>query len=50
MKRSIKFLWWGLVIGIIGFNALIWMINEGWLGYMPKMAELENPKSATAYL
>jgi penicillin-binding protein 1A len=48
MKRSIKFLWWGLVIGIIGFNALIWMINEGWLGYMPKMAELENPKSATA--
>lgn len=48
MKRSIKFLWWSLVIGVIGFNVMIWMINAGWMGYMPKMEELENPKSATA--
>ena len=48
MKRSIKFLWISLLIGIIGFNVMIWMINAGWMGYMPKMEELENPKSATA--
>jgi penicillin-binding protein 1A len=48
MKRSIKFLWISLLLGIVGFNILIWMINAGWLGYMPKMEELENPKSATA--
>ncbi|MBL7765926.1 MAG: transglycosylase domain-containing protein [Chitinophagaceae bacterium] len=48
MKRSIKIMWWGLVIGLVSFNILIWMINAGWLGYMPKMEELENPQSATA--
>jgi len=48
MKRSIKILWLSLLFGVIGFNLLIWMINAGWLGYMPKMEELENPKSAAA--
>jgi penicillin-binding protein 1A len=48
MKRSIKFLWISLLIGIVGFNLMIWMINAGWMGYMPKMEELENPQSATA--
>lgn len=48
MKRSIKFLWLFLLFGIIGFNLLIVCINAGWLGYMPKMEELENPQSATA--
>ena len=48
MKRSIKLLWISLLLGVVGFNVLIWMINAGWLGYMPKMEELENPKSAAA--
>ncbi|MBK8146045.1 MAG: transglycosylase domain-containing protein [Bacteroidetes bacterium] len=48
MKKSIKFLWIGLVCSILGFNLLLFCINAGWLGYMPKMEELENPKSATA--
>ncbi len=48
MKRSIKLLWLGLIICVLGFNIFIWMINEGWLGYMPRMKELENPQSATA--
>jgi penicillin-binding protein 1A len=48
MKKSIKILWITLLLGVIGFNALIWMINAGWMGYMPKMEELENPKSAMA--
>ena len=48
MKRSIKFLWISLLIGIVGFNLMIWMINAGWMGYMPKMEELENPQASTA--
>lgn len=48
MKRSIKFLWWFFFLGIIGFNLLLWMLNAGWLGYMPKMEELENPKSSAS--
>ena len=48
MKGSIKFLWLFLILSIIGFNILLWGINAGWLGYMPKMEELENPKSSSA--
>lgn len=48
MKRSIKILWLSLLLGVVGFNILIFLINAGWLGYMPKMEELENPKSAAA--
>ncbi|KXK43908.1 MAG: peptidoglycan glycosyltransferase [Bacteroidetes bacterium OLB11] len=48
MKKSIKILWVLLFLSILGFNVLIWSINAGWLGYMPKMADLENPQSATA--
>jgi penicillin-binding protein 1A len=48
MKRSIKFLWLFLLFGVLGFNILLYSINAGWLGYMPKMEELENPQSATA--
>lgn len=48
MKRSIKILWISLLLGIILFNALIWMIGAGWMGEMPKMEELENPQSAMA--
>jgi penicillin-binding protein 1A len=48
MKRSIKLLWVGLIVSVLAFNILIVLINAGWLGYMPKMEELENPKSAAA--
>lgn len=48
MKKSIKILWILLIGGIIAFNLLLWCINAGFLGYMPKMEELENPKSASA--
>jgi Membrane carboxypeptidase/penicillin-binding protein len=46
--RLIKFLWIMLLMGILGFNLLIFLINAGLLGYMPKMSELENPKSSLA--
>ena len=48
MKRSIKLLWWAFLGSIIAFNLLLLMLNAGWLGYMPKMQELENPKSSAA--
>lgn len=48
MKKSIKILWIVSISGILLFNVLIWFINAGWLGYMPKMQELENPKAAAA--
>lgn len=48
MKRSIKFLWISLVLGILLFNILIFMIEAGWLGEMPRMKDLENPQSAMA--
>lgn len=48
MKKSIKFLWIFTLLGILLFTVLIVLINAGWLGYMPKMEELENPKSAAA--
>ncbi len=48
MKKSIKFLWVGFIICIVLFNITIFAINKGWLGYMPKMEELENPKSDVA--
>lgn len=48
MKKSIKFLWIFLLVSALGFNLLLFSINAGWLGYMPKMEELENPQSATA--
>jgi penicillin-binding protein 1A len=41
-------LWVGLIVSVLAFNILIVLINAGWLGYMPKMEELENPKSAAA--
>ena len=48
MKKSIKFLWVSFIISIVLFNITIFAINKGWLGYMPKMEELENPKSDVA--
>lgn len=48
MKRSIKFLWIAFLLSIVCFNLVLWMINAGWMGYMPKMEELENPKSSAA--
>ncbi len=46
MKRSVRILWITFILLIVGFSALIWGINSGWVGYMPSLAELENPQSA----
>jgi penicillin-binding protein 1A len=48
MKRSIKFIWISLLLSIIVFNVLIFAIDKGYMGFMPKMEDLENPKSSAA--
>lgn len=47
-KRVIIALWILFFSGIGIFLLLILFINLGWMGYMPSMKELENPKSALA--
>lgn len=47
-QRIIKALWILFFSGIGIFLLLILLINMGWMGYMPSMSELENPKSALA--
>lgn len=48
MKRSIKFLWALVWLGVIAMITIVWLINAGVIGDMPKMAELQNPKSSIA--
>jgi len=45
-KRSVRILWYTFYLLIGLFVLLIAMVNFGMLGYMPSMAELENPSSA----
>jgi penicillin-binding protein 1A len=48
MKRSIKWLWRLFIGGVLLFALLIALINMGVLGFMPKIKDLENPKSTLA--
>ena len=45
-RRAIKILWWVFILGTISLVSLVLMVDAGWMGYMPSMAELENPNSA----
>lgn len=46
VNRSVRVLWIVFLFFIIFFPLLIWAINRGLIGYMPSLAELENPQSA----
>lgn len=48
ISRIIKFLWISFVLGIIAITLLFFAISMGWMGYMPSIEELENPKSNLA--
>lgn len=48
VKKSIKYLWRFLLISIIVFNVTIFLLDRGIIGDLPKMSELQNPKSAIA--
>ena len=47
-SRIIKFLWLSFVFGILFMVAFFYAISKGWLGEMPTLAELENPKTNLA--
>ncbi len=47
-KGSIKLLWTLVFLGIIGLVAFVLLIDLGKIGYMPNMAELQDPKSSIA--
>lgn len=40
---------WGLIgVGIVSLVLIFWMITKGWLGYLPPLDELQNPKNKYA--
>lgn len=47
-KTFLKWFWGLFSAGIIIAFMAIWMIAEGWLGYLPPLEELQNPKNRFA--
>ncbi|MFI5196180.1 MAG: penicillin-binding protein 1A [Chitinophagales bacterium] len=45
-KRAIRTLWILFIFFLITFTILVILIENGLVGYMPSLAELENPQSA----
>ena len=43
-----KYFWWLFGLGIIGLVLMFVMINLGWIGYLPPVDELQNPKNKYA--
>ena len=47
--KKFLLIFWGLFFaGIISIVALFWMTTKGWIGYLPPLDELQNPKSMLA--
>lgn len=42
-KFFVRFLWVVLITGILGIGGAFYAINEGWIGYMPPIEDLQNP-------
>ncbi len=47
-SRIIRFLWITFFVGVASVSLLFFAIARGWLGYMPSLEELENPKTNLA--
>lgn len=47
-RRAIRILWTLFIFFLVAFCVLILMINNGLVGYMPSLAELENPQSSVS--
>ena len=45
-KRSVRILWRGFIFFLVAFVLLIVALDNGMIGKMPSMIELENPQSA----
>lgn len=48
VKRAVRLLWIGFLSMMIIFIILVFAIENGMVGYMPSLAELENPASAVS--
>ncbi len=46
VKRAVRVLWISFILLLVTFITLIICIDNGMVGYMPSLAELENPQSA----
>ena len=45
MRKKFIYVLWALVVGVLLVIALIFTaIAKGWIGYVPPIEELENPK------
>jgi penicillin-binding protein 1A len=47
-RRNIRRLWFTFIFLLVAFVALVVSIENGLVGYMPSLAELENPQSAVS--
>ncbi len=48
-KRKFLIWFWGLIgTGVLIVFLVFWMISKGWLGYLPPLEELQNPKNRYA--
>ncbi len=47
-RRWIRALWITFIVGLVIFTSLVIAIEHGMVGYMPSLAELENPQSAVS--
>ena len=43
-----KLFWILFLVGTMSVVAVFWMISKGWLGYLPALEELQNPKNKYA--
>lgn len=48
MKTFLKWFWGLFAAGVLVVVAVFWMITKGWLGYLPPLEELQNPKNKYA--
>lgn len=48
MKKFLLWFWGLFSAGVVVVVAVFWMITKGWLGYLPPLEELQNPKNKYA--
>lgn len=48
MKRLITFFWVAVILGLLSFFSIFLMAEQSWLGKMPTIEDLQNPRSDLA--
>ena len=47
-KKFAAWFWSIITVGVVLIFLVFWMITKGWLGYLPPLEELQNPKNKFA--